>query len=300
MERRTLLKSALALPAAGVEVALSAGPANSVTAREEVETIHSGLAGLDFALGGIERGALIAVTGPPCAGKTLLLLELAARVSSRYRQNVAFYSAQEPAVYLAGKAAQRGDVTVAFGMESLVGESAEPAGNAGPAILLMESTACAPGAAFGLAKRLRESHTWGCALLIMDGFSSYPESAPRVSEIDGIQYFPADRWAHDLLEAAAVLDTRRWAAVSGVPLVVGLTTPSLVEPAGPSEAECALRVTADRYVVIHRPEIYRETAKKLSEERDVACLTGTSAQWWDTRSSRLRFRSGDLTFETVV
>jgi hypothetical protein len=263
-------------------------------------TLHSGLAGLDFALGGIELGALSAVTSPPCAGKTLLLLELAARVSSRYRQNVAFSSAQKPAVYLARKAVQRGDVTVAFGMESPAGERSEPAGNAGPAILLMESTACAPGAAFGLAKRLHQSHTWGCALLIMDGFSSYPESAPVVSEIEGVRSLPAERWAHTLLEPDAAMDARRWSAASGIPVVLGLTTASLMESEGPTETEFALRAAADRYLVMHRPELYRETTMQLPEDRNVACLTGTSPQWCDTRCSRLRFRPGELKFETVV
>ena len=136
--------------------------------------------------------------------------------------------------------------------------------------------------------------------MIMDGFLSYGEAPGLVMKMGGVRSFPAERWPHTVLGADAALVAQRWAAVSDIPVVVGLTTPSLVECGDQGETECVLRATADRYLTMHRPEVYCGTAKLKPEYKNVACLTGTRPQWWDTRCSRLRFRPADLKFETVV
>jgi hypothetical protein len=223
---------------------------------------------------------------------------LAARVTSRYRQNVVFYTAHEPAVYIARKVVQRGDANVAIGSESPFGELAGHHADGNPSIYLVESSACDLEATFLFADRLHLTHALGCALLIMDGFSSYAEPPATVKKIDGVRSFPAVRWPHTPLLTDAALDMRCWAAASGIPAVVGLTTPSLMESVDPTETGDLLG--ADRYLVMHRPELYCETAKQTLEDRNVACLSGTSPQWWDTRRSRLRFRPRDFKFETVV
>lgn len=134
----------------------------------------------------------------------------------------------------------------------------------------------------------------------MDGFSSYSEPPATVVEIEGERAFPAERWPHIPLEADTVLGIRRWVTAGGIPVVMGIKTPSAMESRNVSEIECMMRAMADRWLVLHRPEIYCATADVRQEDRNVVGLTGTSPQWWDTRCSRLRFRPRDLAFETVV
>ena len=76
MERRSLLKAALALPLVHSPTAAATGgtPSSPIT---NSRTIYCGLAGLDFALGDITAACLVSITGPSCTGKTLLLLDLA-------------------------------------------------------------------------------------------------------------------------------------------------------------------------------------------------------------------------------
>lgn len=60
-----------------------------------------------------------------------------------------------------------------------------------------------------------------------------------------------------------------------------------------------LRMAADRWVTLHRPELYVETSQRIVADRHVVCLSGTSSRWWDMCSSRLRFDPGRLCFQTV-
>src|ERR1700678_4536327 len=106
-ERRALLGAGLALP-------FVAGVGRAPAVRKEgtsvvsAKYLFSGLAGLDRALGGLAAGELACVTSPPQSGKTLVLLDWAARICARYGKNVVFYSANEPSVEIARKGVAKG------------------------------------------------------------------------------------------------------------------------------------------------------------------------------------------------
>src|ERR1700683_1980558 len=123
MKRRTLLESALAMPALGIGSGVT-----RAQSKKPGRALISGMPGLDYALGGIDPGSFGVIAGPSCTGKTLLLLELAARLSLRYGQNVVFCSAHQPSVYLARKAILRGDVSIHYLQGTLEGERITEAG----------------------------------------------------------------------------------------------------------------------------------------------------------------------------
>ena len=92
-----------------------------------------------------------------------------------------------------------------------------------------------------------------------------------------------------------LVSARRFGVESGIPIVLGVTTASLMDDDAlvrsfPLESE--MRRSADHWVVLHRPEIYRETRERKAWERYLVCLKGTSGSWWDTRCSELRFDPG--------
>jgi predicted ATP-dependent serine protease len=138
VKRRTLLKSALALPMIPASPCIQASPRNSVSRDDEPVGLLSGLPGLDYAFGGIRPHELVCIAGPPSTGKTLLLLDLAARLCSRYGQNVVFYSRHQPSVYLAKKGAIKADVTYAFA--DALSFAAHSDGIECPAVILLDST----------------------------------------------------------------------------------------------------------------------------------------------------------------
>jgi hypothetical protein len=63
---------------------------------------------------GIGQGEIVGVSGPICMGKTLLVLDLAERICTRYGKNVLFYSAHKPSVYLVKKAALKDHISIHF------------------------------------------------------------------------------------------------------------------------------------------------------------------------------------------
>src|ERR1700676_2423515 len=93
LSRRALLGSALALPLVK--------PAKTITEESLSSRLYTSVPGFDYASGGIGPGEVVCVSGPPCTGKTLLLLDLAWRISMRYGANVLFYSVHQPSVYIA-------------------------------------------------------------------------------------------------------------------------------------------------------------------------------------------------------
>ncbi len=293
MELRTLLKSMLALP---VAVSAADEPSGAAPA---TGPLFSGLAGLDYALGWLEQGNLCCIVGPPCMGKTLLLLELAARIVRRYGRNVVFYSAQKPGVYLAKKVALRNDVPVVF-----AGENAGHSDSrmVGPALQQRDSTGPAASAAFELGIRLRLEHPSGCALVILDGWST---CAPKVADSPpaGGEGFPAERWPHAQLSRHVLVRTKQFAQTARMPVVIGVTTASIVDEAAQVRSlgiDLEMRIAADRLLSLYRPAVYEETAKLNVEQRNDVSLTGTSPQWWDTRCSKLRFDPRRMGFETVA
>jgi RecA/RadA recombinase len=183
MKRRTLLKTALALPMAyplahATVIATTAGNQANAT-----NPLFSGLPGLDYALGGMAGGDVLCVVGPPSAGKTLVLLDLAARICRRYAKNVVFWSAHQPSVYLVRKMTIKGDMRVAFAEDTVfVDDWARGTGDSG---VLVCSSSATPGRAHSIANSLTADHPGGCAALIMDGWRTSPEQGRDIEVLDG-------------------------------------------------------------------------------------------------------------------
>jgi hypothetical protein len=295
------MKVALGLP-------LSVGEAGADGCRQlrtsNVDTppLLTGLAGLDYASGGMAAGELLCVAGPPATGKTVLLLDLAARICGRYGKNVVFWSAHQPCHYLV----QRGTVKDALRVHFLTEPAFVDLWDLGmahsSAVVVVPSSNPTADRAHQITNLLTAEHPRGCAALVMDGWSTAPEPRENVEFVDGIAAFAAERWPHALLSAADVDQAKRFARVNRLPVVIGVKTASLVDDEAPAESfylEERLRKAADRWVTMHRPELYVETSQRIAADRHVVCLSGTSPRWWDRRSSRMKFDPGRLRFQAV-
>jgi hypothetical protein len=301
MKRRTLLKSALGLPmVAGVGRTSTTFDRSDATA--ETGVLFSGLAGLDYAVGGISAGELICVTSPH-SGKTLLLLDWAARICSRYAKNVVFYSANEPGVYIARKAVAKSRTRVFFAGETQNQIPYDRPIGASGAIVMLDSQSADLKQAQSVASWLAANHSAGCAALVMDGWCTTKQRPPGIAVIDGVVAFPAERWVPTPLSVKGMREAVDFAQVSRLPVVMGVQTASLVDDealADSFELSSQLRLAANRWVSMRRPELYVDTDNRVAADKDVVCLSGTSPNWWDTRCARLRFDSSVLGFETVV
>jgi hypothetical protein len=301
MKRRTLLKSALGLPmVAGVG---RGSKFNAAGAAESTGVLFSGLAGLDYAIGGVSAGELICVTSPPHSGKTLLLLDWAARICSRYAKNVVFYSANEPSVYIARKAVAKNRTRVFFAGKTQNQIPYDRAIGASGVIVMLDSQSADLKQAQSVASWLAANHSAGCAALVMDGWCTTKQRPPGIAVIDGVVAFPAERWAPTPLSVKGMREAVDFAQVSRLPVVMGVQTASLVDDealADSFELSSRLRLAANRWVSMRRPELYVDTDNRVAADKDVVCLSGTSPNWWDTRCARLRFDSSVLGFETVV
>jgi len=295
MRRRTLLQGALGLPIVSC-VGQASNKINSVEKTEDTGVLFSGLAGLDYAVGGVAAGELLCFAGPPCTRKTLLLLDWASRICGRYGKNVVFYSAHQPSVYLAKKAALRGESNIYF-VEGSV------AYHKGAGILLIDSTSADVDRICDAASRLRREHPAGCALVILDGWSTYPERIIDTEVVAGVASYPAERWPHALVTTERSDQLKGFAGMSRISVVMGVTTASLMDVealAASRDLESELRRNADHWVNLHRPELYKSTADVRAGERNVVELTGTSPKWWDTRCSKVRYDAREISFATVI
>jgi hypothetical protein len=305
MKRRTLLKSALALalPMANRTGHAMTIPIEAEAQEEKTDVLFSGLSGLDYPLGGLSAGELLCVTGPPCSGKTLLLLDLAARICGRYGKNVVFWSAHQPSVYLARKMAIKGATRVAFAEETdFVVEWDEGVGDSA-GVVVAYSRSVKAERAHSLVELLTAEHPRGCAALVMDGWCTTPERRENIEFVDGIAAFPAERWPHTLLSVKDIHQAKLFAETNQLPVVMGVKTASLVDDealANSFHLSAQLQVAADRLVSLYRPELYVETSQAIAADKNVVCLSGKSPRWWDTRCSRLLFDPRRLGFSTVV
>lgn len=303
MKRRALLQSALALPMIPATASAQPTPLNSVSRDSEPVGLFSGLPGLDYALGGIRPHELICIAGPPSTGKTLLLLDLAARLCRRYGQNVVFYSRHQPSVYLAKKGAIKADVTYAIADGSLL--YGHPRGmDKGPAVILLDSTLADLSHVHHFTTSIGAECPAGCAALIIDGQSAAPMQIRNTETVDEMVGFPAERWPPTQLSVSDLYQARRFVQTTrGPPVVMGIKTTSVFDDeavANSLDLGSHMRVVADRLVTLHRPELYVETSQAKATDRNVVCLSGTSPRWWDTRCSRLRFDPRRLVFSTVI
>jgi hypothetical protein len=304
MKRRTLLKSALGL---ALPMVNRTGHATTISTtaetREDDDVLFSGLPGLDYALGGMSAGELLCVAGPPSTGKTLLLLDLAARICRRYDKNVVFWSAHQPSVYLVKKMAIKGGTRVHLAEDTVFVDDWDRGVGDSPGVVVVCSNSAKPGRAHGIANLLTSDHPGGCAALVMDGWSTSPERRRNAASVDGIAAFPAERWPHTLLSVKDIHQAKQFAEINRLPVVMGVKTASLVDDEALAESfelSAQLQFAADRLVSLHRPELYVETSQAIAADRNVVCLSGKSPRWWDTRCSRVRFDPRRLGFSTVV
>jgi hypothetical protein len=302
VKRRALLQGALGLPmVAGV--GLASTKSDGAGAAADTGALFSGLAGLDYAVGGVAAGELICVTSPPHSGKTLLLLDWAARICRRYAKNVVFYSANEPSVYIARKAVAKGRTRVFFAGETRNRIPYERDIGASGAIVMLDSRGADLEQAQTLADWLKTNHPTGCAAVVSDGWCTTKQRPLSVKVIDGVVRFPAERWAPTLLSLNGIARAGEFARVSGLPVVMGVQTASLMDDEALAESvelSSQLRLAADRWVSMRRPELYVDTDQAIAADKNVVCLSGTSPKWWDTRYARLRFDPSRLEFGTVV
>jgi hypothetical protein len=301
-KRRALLGAGLAFPlVAGVGRASI--PHNKDESKAGAECLFSGLAGLDHALGGLAAGELGCVTSPPHSGKTLVLLDWATRICSRYGQNVVFYSANEPSVHIARKGVAKGRARVLFAGETqnLIPYTRE-FGSAG-AIMMLDAHSGDLEQAQALSTWLKANHSAGCAALVSDGWCTTRQRPPEVRIVDGTVAFPAERCAPTFLPAEKLREAAEFARVSGLPVVMGVQTASLVDDDALADSlhlSLQLRLSAHRWVAMYRPELYVDSDRALPADSNVVQLCGRSANWWDTRRARLRFDYGERRFDTVV
>lgn len=301
-KKRALLGAGLAFPlVAGV------GQASTLHKHDEsvasTEDLFSGLTGLDYAMGGVASGELVCVTSPPHSGKTLVLLDWAARICGRYGKNVVFYSANEPSVHIARKGVAKGRARVLFAGEtrSQIPYTRE-FGSSG-AIIMVDAHSGDLEQAQALATWLKANHLGGCAALVSDGWCTTRPKPREVKIVDGAVAFPAERWAPTFLSAEKLREAAEFARVSGLPVVMGVQTASLVDDdalADSLELSVQLRLAAHRWLAMCRPELYVDSDRAVPADKNVVHLCGRRANWWDTQRARLRFDSGERRFDTVV
>jgi hypothetical protein len=251
----------------------------------------------------MSAGELLCVAGPPSTGKTLLLLDLAARICGRYGKNVVFWSAHQPSVYLARKMDIKGGTRVAFAEDTVFVDEWDRGVHDSPSVVVVCSSSAEPGQPHGIAQLLTADHPGGCAALVMDGWCTTPEPRRNADSVDGIAAFPAERWPHTLLSVKHIHQAKQFAQINRLRVVMGVKTASLVDDEALADSfhlSAQLQVTADRVVSLYRPELYVETSQAIAADRNVVCLSGKSPLWWDTRCSRLRFDPRRLGFSTVV
>jgi hypothetical protein len=302
MRRRALLQGALGLPMIG---GIGYGLTKSDEAEEALSTgvLFSGLAGLDYALGGVTSGELVCVTSPPHSGKTLVLLDWAARICSRHGKNVVFYSANEPSIYIARKAVAKARTPVFFAGETQNQIPYDRDIGSSGAIVMLDSQSAKLEQAQSVASWLAANHSAGCAALVSDGWCTNEQRPLDVKVIDGVVRFPAERWAPTLLSLKEMSKAAEFAQVSRLPVVMGVQTASLMDDEALAESlhlSSQLRLAAERWVSMYRPELYVDTENAIAADKNVVCLSGTSPTWWDPRQARLRFDYRMREFETVV
>jgi DnaB-like helicase C terminal domain len=296
MNRRGLLQGALGVPLIASASQASSGSIESCEIADP-HVILSGLAGLDQALGGIAAGELACVTSPPHSGKTLLLLDWAARICGRYGKNVVFYSANEPSFGIARKGPAKGRARVLFAdQRSGRKPYTRDVGSSG-AIIMLDSHSADLEEARIMASWLAENHSAGCAALISDGWCT-----TKQRPLSG-RAFAAEPWLPTVLSAREMNEAKQFAAGSGLPVVMGVQTASLVDDDALADSlhlSSQLRLSADHWLAMVRPELYVDSDHAVPADKNVVQLCGRDANWWQPRRSRLRFDERQRVFETVV
>jgi hypothetical protein len=305
MKKRTLLKGALALALPMVYRPVHTTDASTTAPTRDNATtpLFSGLSGLEHALGGLAAGDLLGVSGPPATGKTTLLLDLAARLCCGYGKNVIFWSAHQPCHHLVKSGTIKDAPRAYFSTDPAFVDLWDQGMTYSPAVVVVYSADAGPERAHDIADLLSAEHPGGCAALVMDGWSTAPERRENLAFVDGMAAFAAERWPHTLLSEEVLDQAQQFAQVNRLPVVMGVTTGSLVDDKSLAESfylEERLRMAVDRLVSLYRPELSVGTSEKIAADRNVVCLSGTTLRRGDTRRSKLRFDPMRLGFSTLI
>jgi hypothetical protein len=266
--------------------------------------MRTGIAALDRVLGGLVPGRLHVLAGPPCSGKTTLLIEVALQVLRRCRTNVVFATAQETTPRLLVRV-PRGSMGLFMPLSSLDRwwDALERWPEPEPRIYLLDVVEVGIGQPACLAHWLLVRHPARCGLLVSNGScvqTTRPTQLERI--VEGRRYWldferPARAWRASEV-GQAVLD----AAASGIPAMYGVGTcggPDRVS--GPSPVDLgslgpALQRAGAPVVMLHRPELYLAHDEG---RRDCAGLVTLSVNG-DARVQSLTFDETRQTLRDVV
>jgi hypothetical protein len=232
-----------------------------------------------------------------------VLLDWAARVCNRYRKNIVFYSANEPSFGIARKSVVKGRTPIFFAGETLRLDRFDRDIGFSGAIIMVDARSGDLKQAQALAKWLQAHHSAGCAALISDGWCTTRKRPMEAKVVEGAIIFPAERWTPTFLPAEKLSEAAEFARVSGLPVVMGVQTASLVDDDALADSlhlSLQLRQSAARWLAMYRPELYVDSDRAVRADKNVVHLCGRSANWGDTRRARLRFDSRRMGFETVV
>jgi hypothetical protein len=171
------------------------------------------------------------------------------------------------------------------------------------AIIMVDARSGGLKQAQALAKWLKANHPAGCAALISDGWCTTRKRPIEAKIVEGAIIFPAERWTPTFLPAEKLSAAAEFARVSGLPVVMGVQTASLVDDDALADSlhlSLQLRQSAARWLAMYRPELYVDSDRAVPADKNVVQLCGRSANLGDTRRARLRFDYGMREFETVV
>src|ERR1019366_7229533 len=111
-----------------------------------------------------------------------------------YERNVFLYSAHKPSVYIAKKAALRGDTRVVFAEECGAGKVDRHFDRSLPAIHLLDAYDTELNRACEIASGLRNRESFGCAAFVFDGWTTIPVRPINLEVVDGVSSYPTERW----------------------------------------------------------------------------------------------------------
>lgn len=314
ISRRSLLGGILAVPALHLPEIPHAPSTRPPASGETKAGRLCGIMALDDVMGRLHPGELICLAGRPCVGKTQLLLQLALQIRSSWQQNVLFVTLREPPEVVATLAPTEDRSYLRVNNEfcrDIWMHSPTSGREPHVCISRVSDVDLADLARIGL--HMRNHHSWGCGLIIVDGWTS----DPRVSRRDNdLRIFPTDllamnflqppAWNPALMTAQHVATLKRTAASSGIPIVVGIQSgwndylQQGPKPADLLDIRDPVASLATQTVWMHRPELYWRDARR-HHLRGVTRLFAEQSPFGGPSpvKSTLRFRVRERHFLTV-
>ncbi|WP_437623844.1 ATPase domain-containing protein [Sorangium sp. So ce1151] len=225
--------------------------------------LDTGIPGLDQVLGGgLRERSLLLVFGPPGAGKTTMVLQMACHAASAGRPTVYISTLSEPASRLIEHAG-----TMSFWDPRLIGRG-----------LFLESIypLVRRGVTEVASALIETARSHGARLLVLDGLMTVRDLHPDAAEH---RYF-----LHEVSVALAALGCTLVVTTSDVPDMKGSTPPEFT--------------MSDAVVELRHPDATRQQIRALRvwKNRGTACVLGSHALRIDAAGLTVypRFESGPL------